>query len=192
MKELNSVADLKELRQRIQSQRGSERTCIVTSVGTCGLARGASGIAKAIAGEIKKNSLDDSVDFRTTGCHGFCEIEPVVVIYPEKVVYQHVTAADVPEIIAESVIKKKVIDRLLYKDPATGRKAVHEQDIPFYYKQHRYMDALQTYEKVLRFKPGNADAQKGAESSKKQLDRQIKKKQEAGQQEPTASTVESE
>ena len=139
MNKLRSMAGLERLRKRILSERDPERKCVVTSVGTCGLARGAAAVAEAIAVELRKNGCASTVDFRTTGCHGFCEIEPVVVIYPEMIVYQHVTPADVPEIISESLAKGKIIDRLLYTDPATGQKVVHEQDIPFYGRQYRLL-----------------------------------------------------
>ena len=139
MKKLGSAVELEQWRKKIVSQRDPKRTCIVTSVGTCGLARGAAGVAQAISAELKKDGLNGSADLRTTGCHGFCEIEPVVVIYPKRIVYQHVTPADVPEIISETVSKGKVIDRLLYTNPATGRKIVREQNIPFYGKQYRLL-----------------------------------------------------
>ncbi|MCX5992402.1 MAG: 4Fe-4S binding protein [Chloroflexi bacterium] len=139
MKKLGSAVELEQLRKKIASQRDPKRTCIVTSVGTCGLARGAAGVAQAISAELKKDGLNGSVDLRTTGCHGFCEIEPVVVIYPKRIVYQHVTPADVPEIISETVSKGKIITRLLYTNPATGRKIVREQTIPFYGKQYRLL-----------------------------------------------------
>ncbi len=139
MKKLRTAVELKQLRDRILNQHDLDKLCIVTSVGTCGLARGAGEVTEAIQYEVQKNSLQKRVDIRTTGCHGFCEIEPVVVIYPERILYQHVTPDDVPEIIAESTIKRKVIDRLLYTDLATGKKIVHEQDIPFFSKQKRLL-----------------------------------------------------
>ncbi|MFH1756123.1 MAG: NADH-ubiquinone oxidoreductase-F iron-sulfur binding region domain-containing protein, partial [Candidatus Latescibacterota bacterium] len=71
------------------------------------------------------------------GCPGFCERGPVVVIYPEEVCYLGVTPKDVPEIIAQTIGGKKVIDRLVYTDPITGEKASKESDIPFYKYQER-------------------------------------------------------
>jgi NADH-quinone oxidoreductase subunit F len=139
MNRLKSAAGLKRLRHRILSSRDPKRTCVVTSVGTCGQARGAGAVADAIRAELQRAGLKDAVDFRTTGCHGFCEIEPVVVIYPKKIVYQHVAPADVPDIISESVVKGNVIDRLLYTDPSTKKRIVHEEDIPFYGKQYRLL-----------------------------------------------------
>ena len=58
-------------------------------------------------------------------------------IYPEEICYLRVTPEDVPEIVAQTIKEKKVVDRLLYVDPATGEKAIHESDIPFYKNQKR-------------------------------------------------------
>ncbi len=139
MNKLGSAVELEQLRSKILSQRDPNRVCIVTSVGTCGLARGAAEVAQAISTTLGDLALKDSVDVRVTGCHGFCEIEPVVVIYPERIIYQQVTPANIPEIISQSVINNKVIRRLLYTDVSTGKKVIHEQDIPFYSKQNRLL-----------------------------------------------------
>jgi len=139
MKELKTAVELEQLRAKILSRRKPERPCVVTSVGTCGLVRGSEDVAQAIARTLSDLHLKDSIDFRTTGCHGFCEIEPVVVIYPERILYQQVTPADIPEIVSQSVIKNKVIKRLLYRDHSTGKKFIHEQDIPFYSKQNKLL-----------------------------------------------------
>ena len=139
MKRLRSVAELEKLRARVAGERDPDRICIVTSVGTCGLARDAAGVAQAISRTLSDLGLNDTIDFKTTGCQGFCEIEPVVVIYPQRIVYQHVTPDDVMKIISESVVGNKVIKKLLYTQLSTGEKVTHEQDIPFYSKQNRLL-----------------------------------------------------
>ena len=106
-KVLRSAADLEQLRSSILDQRDPDRISIVTSVGTCGLARGSGEVAQSISEAVEDLDESSSVDVRVTGCHGFCQIEPVVVIYPERVLYQRVSPEDVAEIVAESVIKKK-------------------------------------------------------------------------------------
>ncbi len=96
-------------------------------------------MARALAGSLADFDLDSSVDVQTTGCHGFCEIEPVVVIYPERILYQHVTPEDVSEIVTETIMNKRVIERLLYRDAVTGEPVTYEQNIPFYRKQNRLL-----------------------------------------------------
>jgi NADH-quinone oxidoreductase subunit F len=87
------------------------------------------------AGEVIAALAD--VDTKGTGCPGFCERGPVVVIYPEEICYLQVTPEDVPEIVSQTIKEKKVVDRLLYVDPTTGEKATYESDIPFYKNQKR-------------------------------------------------------
>jgi NADH-quinone oxidoreductase subunit F len=61
----------------------------------------------------------------------------VVVIYPEEICYLQVKPEDVHEIVSKTIKGRKVVERLLYVDPTTGEKAIHESDIPFYKHQVR-------------------------------------------------------
>ncbi len=92
---------------------------------------------EAFAEEVDRRGLDSRIDIVSTGCHGFCEKGPVVVLNPSGIFYQRVAVDDVPEIISETMLKGTVIDRLLYTDPGTGERIVYEHDVPFYQKQQR-------------------------------------------------------
>jgi NADH-quinone oxidoreductase subunit F len=87
--------------------------------------------------EIASQHLEDRVEVRATGCHGFCERGPLVVIRPEMICYTNVETKDIPPIISDTVLHGNIIDRLLYQDPLTKKKIVHEKDIPFYKFQER-------------------------------------------------------
>jgi NADH:ubiquinone oxidoreductase subunit F (NADH-binding)/NAD-dependent dihydropyrimidine dehydrogenase PreA subunit len=60
-----------------------------------------------------------------------------VVIEPKKIFYQQVKPEDIPEIIAETVLGGRVIERLLYVDPVSAEKITYEPDVPFYKRQTR-------------------------------------------------------
>jgi len=75
------------------------------------------------------------IDF--TGCHGFCEQGPVVIIQPDDIFYTHVSIKDAPEIIASLLPGGKPLERLFYADPVTGRTVPHYKDIKFYNMQQR-------------------------------------------------------
>ena len=137
MVRLNSPEGLEKFRQEIVSKRDTNKPCISICAGTGCLAFGASEVIAAFKAEIKKQGLKTDVDTKGTGCPGFCERGPVVVIYPEEICYLGVTSEDVPEIISQTIKEKKVVDRLLYFDPTTGEKAIHEYDISFYKNQER-------------------------------------------------------
>jgi NADH-quinone oxidoreductase subunit F len=94
-------------------------------------------VVAAFEAEVQKEGLKAEVNTKGTGCPGFCERGPVVVIYPEEICYLQVKPEDVHEIVAETIKGKRVVERLLYRDPTTGEKAIHESDIPFYKHQVR-------------------------------------------------------
>jgi NADH:ubiquinone oxidoreductase subunit F (NADH-binding)/(2Fe-2S) ferredoxin/ferredoxin len=137
MPRINSPAELEELRKDILSKRDPNKPCITLCSGTACHASGSKEVAASIEEEIKKQGLSAKVDFRKTGCHGFCEKGPIIVIHPEKICYLQIEPKDIPEIISQTIKEKKVIERLLYTDPTTNEKVVHESEIPFYKNQER-------------------------------------------------------
>lgn len=136
MPRLNSPAELEELRQKILSKRDPNKRCITICSGTGCHAYGSEKVNAAFAEESKKQRLKAEVDIRRTGCHGFCERGTLVVIYPEEICYVNVQPEDAAEVV-QSVKENKVINRLLYVDPTTGKKVIHESEIPFYKYQNR-------------------------------------------------------
>ncbi|MBA7649108.1 hypothetical protein ES703_56902 [subsurface metagenome] len=136
-KRLASAAELENLRQSILCQRDPSRTCISVCAGTGCRASGAEAVVDAFIDEIERRELQINVELKETGCHGFCERGPVVVIRPKRIFYQRVKPDDVPEIISETVLHDNIIERLLYVDPVTNEKIVYEPDVPFYKRQTR-------------------------------------------------------
>ncbi|NLE90058.1 MAG: 4Fe-4S binding protein, partial [Dehalococcoidales bacterium] len=76
---------------------------------------------------------------------GFCERGLLVVIRPQNILYQHVRPEDVEEIVSETIMKGKVIERLLYITYDNGNKIVAEEDVPFYKKQMRLVFGANGY-----------------------------------------------
>ncbi|MFZ4441145.1 MAG: NADH-ubiquinone oxidoreductase-F iron-sulfur binding region domain-containing protein [Syntrophales bacterium] len=137
MPRINSSAGLEKIRQEILSQRDPVTPCVSICAGAGCMASGAGEVIAAFKAEIEKQGLQADVNTRETGCPGFCERGPVVVIYPDEICYLQVTPEDVPEIVSQTLREGKVVDRLVYADPTTGEKAIHESDIPFYKHQVR-------------------------------------------------------
>ena len=137
MPRINSPDELEKVRQEILSREDPNKPCISICAGAGCLASGASEVMAAFKAEIEKQGLMAEVNTKGTGCPGFCERGPVVVIYPEEICYLEVKPEDVPEVVSQTIREKKVVDRLLYVDPTTGEKATHEADIPFYRNQER-------------------------------------------------------
>ncbi|MFC1869080.1 NADH-quinone oxidoreductase subunit NuoF [Thermodesulfobacteriota bacterium] len=140
MPRINSPAELEKFRKEIISKRDPNKPCIAVCTGTGCLALGAANVVAAFKEEIKKQGLETKVvDTRETGCPGFCERGPLIVIYPEEICYLQVQPGDAEEIVSQTILAKKVIERLLYVDPITDEKIVHESEIPFYKNQMRHL-----------------------------------------------------
>jgi len=137
MSKLKSATELKSLQEKLGKAQHRDRPTVVVSSGTCGRSRGSSQVYAAFEAGIKERGLADKVNLRDSGCHGFCQAEPNVVVYPGEVFYANLKPEDAATILDETVGKGQVVDRLLYTDPGSGRKAAKLSDVPFYQKQNR-------------------------------------------------------
>jgi len=138
MPRINSAAKLEELRKELVSRKDPNKSCIAICAGTGCLAFGAKKVIASFKEEIKNRGLGEEIDIRETGCPGFCEKGTVIVIYPQGICYLKVQPEDAPEVVS-SIKEKKIVERLLYVDPSTGKKAIHEDKIPFYKFQNRLL-----------------------------------------------------
>jgi len=137
MARLNTPEALESFRQEILSKRDPNKPCITLCSGSACHATGSVPVGESLEEEIEKQGLQGEVDIRRTGCHGFCERGPIIVIHPEEICYFQVQPEDVPEIISETIKGKKVIERLLCSDPNINEKIIKESEIPFYKHQKR-------------------------------------------------------
>jgi NADP-reducing hydrogenase subunit HndC len=139
MPRLDSAAELEKLRKAILSGRDPGKPCISICAGIGCLGLASDRVVSAFEEEIGRQGLEDKVDVKATGCHGFCDRGPIVAIYPEDICYVKVSPEDVPEIVSRTVLGKKLVDRLVYADPATGARAARPSEIPFYRSQMRLL-----------------------------------------------------
>ncbi len=139
MKRLRSPSDLEQFRKDILNKKDPERPAIAICVSTGCEALGVKNVLKSFQEEIEKQNLQGKIDIKETGCLGFCEKGPRIVIYPEEVYYFKVKVADVSEIVSKTLIGKEVIEKLLYTDPTTGKTARRLSEVPFYKYQNRLL-----------------------------------------------------
>ncbi len=95
-------------------------------------ASGTAKVKKALIEEIDKRGLSKDVKIVETGCNGFCALGPIMVAYPEGVVYMSMKADDMPELVEEHLVKGRILQRLLYKEPTTKEIIPAMNDIPFF------------------------------------------------------------
>ncbi len=136
---IKSPEELEKVREEILSRRDPHQLCISVCAGASCLASGAGEVIAAFKAELEKQNINADVDTKGSGCPGFCEQGPVVVIHPEEICYLQVTPDDAGEIISQTIVGKKPVERLLYTDPDTGNKVVKMNDIPFYKNQVRHL-----------------------------------------------------
>ncbi len=137
MKKIKSPGELLNFQEEVKKRIDPDKPCIAICTGTGCMAYGTQKLVDRFKEEIKKRNLEDKISIRTTGCHGFCEKGPMVVIHPQKIFYQRIKVDQAADIIEKTVLNGEVIERLLYKDPVTKDKIVHENEVPFYGKQMR-------------------------------------------------------
>ena len=144
MPRLNSSADLDRHRSKLLASVDAAKPCITICSGTGCHALRSDKVHQAFVDELAKCSLDGGVDILRTGCHGFCERGTIVTVLPQEVTYLQVKPDDVAEIVAKTVVRGEVIDRLLYQD-GDGRGIIHEDDIPFYRHQSPFVFGLNRF-----------------------------------------------
>lgn len=120
---------------RILTAPGSGLKKIVVCGGlNCG-SGGAFSLIDLFIEEVARQGLREKVEVVLSGCRGFCEQGPSVIVEPDRTFYRWVTAEDVPEIVAEHLKENRVVERLLYQDPETGASCPTCGEIPFYKRQ---------------------------------------------------------
>jgi NADH-quinone oxidoreductase subunit F len=136
---VKSLDELETLRESIIKQKDPNKPGVVICGGTGCLALGAADVITSFRREMQERGLDTKVTLRITGCPGFCERGPLVVIEPGNILYQRVKGEDAARIISQTVLKGEILDELLYLDPQTGKRIVRESELPFYKKQQRLL-----------------------------------------------------
>lgn len=107
---------------------------LICGIGGC-QAKKSMALMNALNRGIRENHLDKRVSVHIVGCFGLCSEGFIVKILPDETFYVKVNPPDAEEIISRHILKGEIIDRLLYTDPATGRKTVRQDEIPFFEKQ---------------------------------------------------------
>ena len=113
------------------------RSHVLVCGGTGCTSGGSDKVLETLREGIKANGLDKEITVVQTGCHGMCEAGPIVIVYPEGTFYTHVKPQDAKEIVAEHLLKGRVVERLLYNEAMHSEAVPHYKELPFYSKQVR-------------------------------------------------------
>ena len=139
MTRFQSPRELEARRAQCLRQEDPGKTCLTICAGSGCTASGALDVIASLEKNLREHNLDGKVNFKSTGCHGFCEKGPVMIIWPEGIFYNRVTASDARKIVSSVTNGREPVKNLLYHDPSTGESVLHEEDVPFYRRQKRIL-----------------------------------------------------
>ena len=119
-----------------EGQSAGKQLVSLCSGSGCG-AYGTGKVYKALMQKLTDRGLEDQVDIKLTGCHGFCEKGPIMVLHPNDYFYTQVKPEHIPDIVEKSIINDEMIEKLAFKDPVSKKRVFYEKEIPFYKLQQR-------------------------------------------------------
>ena len=147
------IVDLQQITGRYESALARTARRIIICAGTGCVSSGSLDVRDAFVEQIAAAGLDVATELRyetaetegkdgetlvsESGCQGFCQMGPLVTVYPEEILYTRVRPADVAEIIEKTLLAGEVVERLLYVDPVRGTPCKGTAQIPFYTRQSR-------------------------------------------------------
>ncbi len=113
------------------------RSHVLVCGGTGCTSSGSQRIIDRLEKEIAAQGLSEEVGVVKTGCFGLCALGPIMIVYPEGTFYSMVQEDDIPEIVAEHLLKGRAVTRLLYEETTKTDKITPLNETDFYKKQHR-------------------------------------------------------
>ena len=111
------------------------RAHILVCAGAACVSSGCREIRDAIVRSVSEKGLQDEVKIIETGCIGSCDIGPLALVYPEGVLYQKLKPEDAEEIVSEHLLKGRIVERLLYREPVTTKAVPALKEMDFFKHQ---------------------------------------------------------
>jgi len=134
--------NIEDFRRKCKEERNKPIKVAVAN-GTCAQVAGSKDVVREFKKELASRKLSDTVLFKETACLGLCASKPNALIQLDEneysIFYANLKPEDVKSIVIETIIKKKVLKNLLFKDPVTGRRPIHREQMRFYQKQKKVL-----------------------------------------------------
>jgi len=111
------------------------RTHLLVCAGTGCVSCGSFKIKEALENEVRKRKLEDEVMVIATGCNGFCERGPILMVHPDGIFYQQLKVEDIPHLVEEHILKGRPVKKLMYVPPAEKQPVPKMKDIEFFKHQ---------------------------------------------------------
>ncbi len=136
MQRLNTVEEFISFRQQVIQSPLPDIPRLVVCAGTGGQASGANDLIRIIKRYILEQNLQEKVALKITGCQGFCELDPFIIVEPGKHLYPRLNLDDVPLVI-DAAVKGKVEEKLVFGTIEYKECNYCKEEIPFFKKQMR-------------------------------------------------------
>jgi NADH:ubiquinone oxidoreductase subunit F (NADH-binding)/(2Fe-2S) ferredoxin/NAD-dependent dihydropyrimidine dehydrogenase PreA subunit len=136
MPKMKSIGEFRNFRKLCMEEPPDSKPCLVICAGTGGQASGSNDIIRIVKRQIIERNLNDKISLRITGCLGFCEMDPFVIVEPGHNLYPKLTMEDIPKII-DAAMNHDVVQELLYREPGLAKRYDTQPEIPFFRKQTR-------------------------------------------------------
>ncbi|MEW5954450.1 MAG: NADH-ubiquinone oxidoreductase-F iron-sulfur binding region domain-containing protein [Bacillota bacterium] len=142
---IRKLADLQEIRTRylpdiklrLGEPGGRDEIHVMVCSGTGCASSGSHPVKEELIRRLREKGLEKRVKVFQTGCFGFCKLGPILVVHPGEVFYRLVEKKDIEELAEEHLNRGRIVERLLYREPATGELKVKMSDIHFFAAQQR-------------------------------------------------------
>ncbi len=136
---INDPEQFEKLKMQLQAEAPVDQARVLVCNGTGCKARGSLQVAEALSSELEKEGLDLPVTLglKKVGCHGLCEKGPLVILFPDNIYYTRVKPEDAEAIVRETLLGKKIVDRLLYREHEEDPGIMDFEEIPFYAGQKK-------------------------------------------------------
>ncbi len=136
MPHLRSLDAFEDFRKLLLDEPGKRKPCLVICAGTGGQASGANDLIRIIKRQFIERNLQDELSLRITGCLGYCEMDPFILVEPGNQFYPKLDMNDVPRVI-DAALQGRVLDDLLYRESESSTPCGSQADIPFFRGQKR-------------------------------------------------------
>jgi NADH-quinone oxidoreductase subunit F len=138
---IHSPKELEAYRNKLEKAKKKNTRIVRVCIGTGCAAKGSRRLYELFCEAAEQagsgNGSNIVIEAKHVGCHGLCELGPIVVIDPGEILYHSVEEPDVAEIFRETVLGGRVVERLLYQDPKAKTSVKTPAEIPFYNVQKR-------------------------------------------------------
>ena len=142
---INSPQDLTKIKTNVQTALAAEKVRLVLCCGNGCVASGAREVFEALSRELERREVptkvdlleekDNGVRLSASGCQGLCQYGPLLKVAPYDYLYAMVTPEDAADIVEETVLNGRVVERLLLKDTLTSKTYKTRDEVPFYRHQ---------------------------------------------------------